>query len=179
MWVRKCPRGVRSCFRAQGNFEFEKDFAVNLFVFFFCGGGRSGLSFWKKLLKRHFWIAQFLREAPFLFLLFWQCQKTDERNRVWKKCSTVPVWQRVGWLKLFRQCTYGNNIFQKGAFLSLSPNPSPLAFAGNWAEQRPVFRGCAGARWVTEIWTSWPRYSSRIWLAGDLGSCSADQFVSW
>ena len=41
---------------------------------------------------------------------------------------------------------HGNNTFQKGASLSLSPNPSPLAFAGNWAEQRPVFRGCAGAR---------------------------------
>ena len=54
-------------------------------------------------------------------------------NRVQKKCSMVQVWQRLGGLKVFGQCQYGNNTFQKvaslrwvrGGHIATTP-PSPI-----------------------------------------------------
>ena len=56
-----------------------------------------------------------------------------DKNRVRKKCPTVPVWQGgvgggrggVG-EKLFGQCPYGGNAFQKGASLSVGSSGMTL-----------------------------------------------------
>ena len=43
------------------------------------------------------------------FLHFGKVKKTDAKNRVWKKCSTVPVWQRWGGL-----CPWKQHISKRG-----------------------------------------------------------------